>query len=158
MKISPDAIHIAATVSNKIRKAPTWIESQASHPQFLVDCYYKRVWGSPLGLIPPHPGAGIAIMGYTWVSGWYPAATELTILKKACVSQKSALVVKRFCFFEKTRCLSRLPHAYFLYVGVPRWATKLFRIEEENMLVAKIQTGRNSFTKIPLNPPPSPNP
>ena len=28
-------------------------------------------------LSPPHPGAGIAIEGDVWVSGWYPAATEL---------------------------------------------------------------------------------
>ena len=34
-------------------------------------------------IIPPHQGsgAGIAIKGDAWVSGWYPAATELTILK-----------------------------------------------------------------------------
>ena len=40
--------------------------------------------------IPPHQGsgAGIAIKGDAWVSGWYPAATELNILKKACSSQK----------------------------------------------------------------------
>ena len=46
--------------------------------------------------IPPHPGAGIAIRGYTWVSGWYPAATELMILKKAYSSQKNSLVFMRF--------------------------------------------------------------
>ena len=33
-------------------------------------------------VIPPHPGAGIAIRGYTWVSGWHRAATELAVLKK----------------------------------------------------------------------------
>ena len=38
--------------------------------------------------VPPHPGVGIAIKGDTWVSGWYPAATELMILKKAYSSQK----------------------------------------------------------------------
>ena len=38
--------------------------------------------------IPPHPGAGIAIRGYTWVSGWYHAATEFNILKKTYSSQK----------------------------------------------------------------------
>ena len=44
-----------------------------------------RFWGLGGfgGNFPPHPGAGIAIMGYTWVSGWYPAATEFGILKKA---------------------------------------------------------------------------
>ena len=41
-------------------------------------------------VIPPHQGsgAGIAIKGDAWVSGWYPAATELNILKKASSSQK----------------------------------------------------------------------
>ena len=40
--------------------------------------------------VPPHQGsgAGIAIKGDAWVSGWYPAATELNILKKAYSSQK----------------------------------------------------------------------
>ena len=38
--------------------------------------------------IPPHPGAGIAIKGDAWVSGWHPAATELMVLKKAYSSQK----------------------------------------------------------------------
>ena len=40
---------------------------------------------------PPHQGsgAGIAIKGDAWVSGWYPAATELNILKKAYTSQKT---------------------------------------------------------------------
>ena len=38
--------------------------------------------------IPLHPGAGIAIKGYTWVSGRYAAATEFRILKKAYTSQK----------------------------------------------------------------------
>ena len=33
-------------------------------------------WSTEYGQIPPYLGAGIAIMGYTWVSGWYPAATE----------------------------------------------------------------------------------
>ena len=47
--------------------------------------------GLPVGLLTqvlPHPGAGIAIKGDAWVSGWYPAATELNILKKAYSSQK----------------------------------------------------------------------
>ena len=41
--------------------------------------------------IPPHQGsgAGIAIKGDAWVSGWYPAATELNILKKVYSSQKN---------------------------------------------------------------------
>ena len=46
--------------------------------------------------VPPHPGAGIAIKGDTWVSGWYPTATELTVLKKAYSSQKKQLVFRRF--------------------------------------------------------------
>ena len=41
-----------------------------------------------------------------------------------------------------------LPRSYFLYVGVPRWVTKLFRIEEENMRCGEIQIGGNSFRKI----------
>ena len=40
--------------------------------------------------IPPHQGygAGIAINVGEWVSGWYPAATELNIPKKAYSSEK----------------------------------------------------------------------
>ena len=54
----------------------------------------NRVRGRPLRAlthVPPHQGsgAGIAIKGDAWVSGWYPAATELTILKKAYTSQKT---------------------------------------------------------------------
>ena len=63
---------------------------------------------------------GIAIKGDAWVSGWYPAATELNILKKAYPSQKKMLVLGVFEVFENTSCLSRLPHSYFLYVGVAR--------------------------------------
>ena len=37
----------------------------------------------------PHPGAGIAIKGNAWVGGWYPAATELMVLKKAYSSPKT---------------------------------------------------------------------
>ena len=82
--------------------------------------------GSPQGPLraTPHSikgsGAVIAIKGYAWVSGWYPAATELTVLKKAYSSQKNSLVLDAFEVFEKTRCLSKLPHSYFLYVGVAR--------------------------------------
>ena len=38
---------------------------------------------SRVALVPPHQGsgAGIAIKGDAWVSGWYLAATELNILK-----------------------------------------------------------------------------
>ena len=50
----------------------------------------------PTYVFPPHPGARIAIKGDAWVSGWHPAATELTILKKAYSSQKNSLVVRRF--------------------------------------------------------------
>ena len=39
-------------------------------------------------VFPPHPGAGIAIKGDAWVSGWYLAAIELTFSKKAYSSQK----------------------------------------------------------------------
>ena len=53
-----------------------------------------------------------------------------------------------FEVFEKTRGISKLPHSYFLYVGVPRWVTKLFRIEEENMRCAEVQVGGNCLTKI----------
>ena len=72
--------------------------------------------------VPPHQGsgAGIAIKGDAWVSGWYPAATELTILKKAYTSQKTRWFLGVFEVFEKTRCLSKLPRSYFLYVGVAR--------------------------------------
>ena len=73
-------------------------------------------------LFPPHQGsgAGIAIEGDAWVSGWYPAATELIILKKAYSSKKVREFLGVFEVFQKTRCLSRLPHSYFLYVGVAR--------------------------------------
>ena len=36
---------------------------------------------------PPAPGIWCGDSDYTWVSGWYPAATELNILKKAYTSQ-----------------------------------------------------------------------
>ena len=39
-------------------------------------------------VFPPAPGIWCGDSDYTWVSGWYPAATELTILKKAYTSQK----------------------------------------------------------------------
>ena len=65
---------------------------------------------------------------------------------------KASLFLGVFEVFEKTRGLSRLPHSYFLYVGVARSVTKLFRIEEESMPVAEIKTDRNSFTEIPQNP------
>ena len=70
--------------------------------------------------IPPHPGAGIAIKGDAWVSGWYPAATELRVLKKAYTSHKNRKFLGVFEVFEKRRSFSKLPHSYFLYVGVPR--------------------------------------
>ena len=60
--------------------------------------------------VPPHPGAGIAIRGYTWVSGWYPAATELRDLKKAYSSQKrlvSWFALLRFLRREETSPSSR---------------------------------------------------
>ena len=66
-------------------------------------------------IIPPHPGAGIAIRGYTWVSGWYPAATEFMAPKK-----RRTRFLCVFEVFEKARCLSKLPRSYFVYVGVPR--------------------------------------
>ena len=47
-----------------------------------------RVTRAAHWIIPPHPGAGIAIMGDTWVSGWYTAATELMILKNAYSAQQ----------------------------------------------------------------------
>ena len=78
----------------------------------------------------------------------YKCLHELTILKGIHITKKLCV----FEVFEKTSWLSKLPHSYFLYVGVPRWVTKLFRIEEENMPVAEIKADRNSFTKIPPNP------
>ena len=54
---------------------------------WLGSCWYNCLPHEPCVItlynFPPHPGAGIAIKGDTWVSGWYPAATELTVLKKA---------------------------------------------------------------------------
>ena len=67
---------------------------------------------------------------------------------QAYSSQKKSLVFCVFEVFEKTRGVSKLPHSYFLYVGVARWVTKLFRIEGENMRCREIQIGRNSFRKI----------
>ena len=51
----------------------------------------------------------------------------------------------RFEVFEKTRCLSKLPHSYFLYVGIARRVAKPFRIEEEIRKLCEIQIGGNSF-------------
>ena len=69
---------------------------------------------------PPHPGAGIAIRGYMWVSGWYPAATELKVLKRPTHHQKTRKFLCVFEVFEKTGGVSKPPGSYFLYVGVPR--------------------------------------
>ena len=104
----------------------------------------------------PAPRCGIAIKGDAWVSGWYPAAKWMV---PRCYGiddrEKGVLVTKTtrqllgvFDVFEKTSWLSKPPHSYFLHVGIPRCVTKLFTIEEENMLVAEIKTDRNSFTKI----------
>ena len=41
---------------------------------------------------PPAPGIWCGDSDYTWVSGWYPAATELTILK----GMQNLLVFRRF--------------------------------------------------------------
>ena len=72
-------------------------------------------------VFPPAHGAGIAIEGEAWVSGWYPAATELNILKNAYSSPtKTRKFLGIFDVFEKTRGVSKQAHAYFLYVGVPR--------------------------------------
>ena len=43
----------------------------------------------PNQIYPPAPGIWCGDSDYTWVSGWYPAATELTILKKAYTSQEN---------------------------------------------------------------------
>ena len=53
--------------------------------------------------IPPHQGsgAGIAIEGEAWVSGWYPAATELNILKRAYTSPKRLVSFWVFLRFLK---------------------------------------------------------
>ena len=74
-------------------------------------------------MIPPHQGsgAGVAIKGDAWVSGWYLAATELSVLKKAYTPQKkSYFFFLLFKVFGKTSWLSKPPGSYFLYVGVPR--------------------------------------
>ena len=55
-----------------------------------------------------------------WVSGWYPAATELTILKKPTHHKKTRKFVDVFEILEKTSWLSKLPHSYFLYIGASR--------------------------------------
>ena len=56
----------------------------------------SRYLPGPKNIIPLHPGAGIAIMGDAWVSGWYAVATDLMILKKAYSSEKHHLVLRRF--------------------------------------------------------------
>ena len=43
-------------------------------------------------ICPPAPGIWCGDSDYTWVSGWYPAATELTILKGIHIT----LVFRRF--------------------------------------------------------------
>ena len=35
-----------------------------------------------VSVFPPHPRAGIALMGYMWVNGWYTAVTETNILRR----------------------------------------------------------------------------
>ena len=69
--------------------------------------------------------------------------------KGLLITKKTRLFLGVFEVFEKRRSFSKLPHSYFLYVGVPRRVTKLFRIEEENMRFREIQIGGNMFTKIP---------
>ena len=69
---------------------------------------------------PPAPGIWCGDSDYTWVSGWYPAATELTILKKAYTSQKNRKFLCVFEIFERTSWHSKPPRSYFLYVGVHR--------------------------------------
>ena len=51
-------------------------------------------------LIPPCPGAGIAIKGDAWVSGWYPAATELRVLQRPTHHRK---LVSLFLFLRFLR-------------------------------------------------------
>ena len=60
-------------------------------------------------MVPPHQGsgAGIAIKGDAWVSGWYPAATEFIILKKAYSSQKARKFSSIFEVFEKIGGVSK---------------------------------------------------
>ena len=52
--------------------------------------YVVPITPIPLRVFPPHQGsgAGIALKAGEWVSGWYPAATELNVPKKAYSSQK----------------------------------------------------------------------
>ena len=49
--------------------------------------------------------------------------------------------------FEKTSWLSKTARSYFLYVGVPRRVTKLFRIEEEHMRCIEIRSPLNEIRK-----------
>ena len=57
---------------------------------------------------------------HAWVSGWYLAAPELDVLKKAYSSQqKTRNMFGVLKVFEKTRCLSKRAHSYFLYVSIP---------------------------------------
>ena len=103
--------------------------------------------------IPPHQGsgAGIAINVGEWVSGWVdgtPLLRNWQSEKGLLITKKSRKMLGVFEVFEKTRSFSKQAHSYFLYVGVPRWVTKLFRIEGENMRCSEIQIGGNSFREI----------
>ena len=69
---------------------------------------------------PPAPGIWCGDSDYTWVSGWYPAATELS-WKKAYSSQKKLVGCEAFLrFLRRQVCFPRGCTLNFLYVGVAR--------------------------------------
>ena len=62
--------------------------------------------------IPPAPRCGDSDEdSHVWVSGWYPAAPELTILRKGLQTRK---ILSVFEMFEKTGCLFKVTRSYFL--------------------------------------------
>ena len=65
---------------------------------------------------PPAPGIWCGDSDYTWVSGWYPAATELTILKKACASQKKLVSFYVFLKFLRRQVGIPSPRALIFFM------------------------------------------
>ena len=77
-----------------------------------------------------------------------PRCYGIEDFEKGLHTTKKRTRFRVFDVFEKTRGISKQGHSYFLYVGVARCVTKLFRIEEENVCCREIQIGGNSFRKI----------
>ena len=63
--------------------------------------------------VPPHPGCGDCDQdSHAWVSGWYPAAPELGVLKKAYSSQRNR--VRCVLFLRSLRREDGFPRGHTL--------------------------------------------